>query len=67
MNTIKIVQNEEQEVEVFCGEDMIFYWSKDSDWHTMTDEVRNLLDVVGVEYDLVSAEEYYDIDEDEEE
>ena len=58
-NTIKLVHNEEQEVEVFFNEDCIFHWNKDSDGHLIRHMIEDLLECLGYKYQLVEASEFY--------
>ena len=64
-NTIKLVHNEEQEVEVFYNEDCVFHWNKDSDGHTIKSWMEDLLETLGYRYRLVEASEYYAEEEEE--
>lgn len=61
MNKFIIVQREEQKVEVFYNDEIVFYWDKDSDGHSIAQDLYDLISSKNINMDVnwVDAEEFY--------
>ena len=50
-NTIKLVHNEEQEVELYMNGFCLFQWNKDTDGYTMKESLEDLLETLRYKYE----------------